>query len=141
MRLKGLRFAVTLLSLAVLPQLALAQGGTKDDGKIIEQATFALPTFEQVPDRFKRLYGREAVERVRNSPDLELLRIKYMSDGLKVSGFIYKPKDVAGRKLPAVIWNRGGAGDRELAIKNYKRSLELNPENANATAALKRIGQ
>ncbi len=30
-------------------------------------------------------------------------------------------------------------GDRELAIQNYKKSLELNPHNANATAMLKRL--
>jgi hypothetical protein len=30
-------------------------------------------------------------------------------------------------------------GERELAIKNYKKSLELNPQNANATDVLKRI--
>ncbi|HEX8335440.1 MAG TPA: hypothetical protein VF621_01840, partial [Pyrinomonadaceae bacterium] len=112
MRLKVLGFALTFLSLALLPPArAHAQAASKDDGKIVEQARFAPPTFEQVPDRFKQLYGREAIERVSNSPDLELLKIKYMSDGLKVSGFIYKPKDVAGRRLPAVIWNRGGAGD------------------------------
>jgi tetratricopeptide (TPR) repeat protein len=33
------------------------------------------------------------------------------------------------------------AGERELAIKNYKKSLELNPQNTNATAVLKRIEQ
>src|SRR5215210_7495913 len=109
MRLKGLKSAVALLSLVLLPQLALAQGA-KDDGKIIEQTPFAPPAFEQVPERFQRLYGREAIERVRNSPDLELLKIKYMSDGLKISGFIYKPKETAGKKLPTVIWNRGGGG-------------------------------
>jgi CubicO group peptidase (beta-lactamase class C family) len=32
-------------------------------------------------------------------------------------------------------------GDRELAVKNYKRSLELNPRNANAAAMLKKLGQ
>jgi CubicO group peptidase (beta-lactamase class C family) len=32
-------------------------------------------------------------------------------------------------------------GDRELAIKNYKRSLELNPKNANAVEHLKGLGQ
>jgi len=32
-------------------------------------------------------------------------------------------------------------GERELAVRNYKRSLELNPQNTNATAVLKRIGQ
>lgn len=123
---KGLKHAVVLWCLVMLPQLALAQGATKDDGKIVEQAPFALPTFEQVPDRFQRLYGREAVERVRNSPDLELLKIKYMSDGLKISGFIYKPKDVAGKRLPAVIWNRGGAGDDNvIGVANYLHFYEM----------------
>jgi dienelactone hydrolase len=126
MRLKSLGLALTFLGLSLLPQFTLAQGGAKDDGKIIEQATFALPTFEQVPDRFKQLYGREAVERVRNSPDLELLRIKYMSDGLKVSGFIYKPKETAGKRLPAVIWNRGGAGeDTIISTANYLHFYEM----------------
>lgn len=126
MRLKSLSYAVALLSLALLPQLAAAQGGAQDDGKIIEQAPFAPPAFEQVPDRFKQLYGREAIERVSNSPDLELLRIKYMSDGLKVSGFIYKPKNVAGKKLPAVIWNRGGAGDDTIiTAANYLHFYEM----------------
>ena len=126
MRLKGLRRAVTLLSLALLlPAAALAQG-EKENGRIIEQAQFTLPAFEQVPDRFKQLYGREAIERVRNSPDLELLKIKYMSDGLKVSGFIYKPKDVSGKRLPAVIWNRGGAGDDTIiSAANYLHFYEM----------------
>ena len=31
------------------------------------------------------------------------------------------------------------AGDKELAIKNYKRSVELNPKNTNAAAAVKRL--
>ncbi|HWS85860.1 MAG TPA: prolyl oligopeptidase family serine peptidase [Pyrinomonadaceae bacterium] len=126
MRLKGLRHAVILSSLVLLPQLALAQGGAKDDGNIIEQAVFAPPAFEQVPERFRRLYGREAIERVRNSPDLELLKIKYMSDGLKISGFIYKPKETAGKKLPAVIWNRGGAGDDTIiTAANYLHFYEM----------------
>jgi CubicO group peptidase (beta-lactamase class C family) len=32
-------------------------------------------------------------------------------------------------------------GDKELAIANYKKSLELNPSNENATAMLKKLGQ
>lgn len=30
-------------------------------------------------------------------------------------------------------------GDKELAIQNYKKSLELNPQNSNATAMLKKL--
>jgi dienelactone hydrolase len=115
-----------LLSLALLPALAFAQNTNAGDGRLLEQATFTLPTFEQLPDRFKRAYPREAVERMHNSPDLELLKIKYLSDGLKVSGFIYKPKDVAGRKLPVVIWNRGGVGeDTIISVENFLDLYEM----------------
>lgn len=30
-------------------------------------------------------------------------------------------------------------GDKELAIENYKKSLELNPDNTNAVEILKRL--
>jgi hypothetical protein len=30
-------------------------------------------------------------------------------------------------------------GDTELAIKNYRKSLELNPDNKNAVEMLKRL--
>jgi tetratricopeptide (TPR) repeat protein len=32
-------------------------------------------------------------------------------------------------------------GDKELAVQNYKKSLELNPNNANATEALKKLAE
>jgi tetratricopeptide (TPR) repeat protein len=31
-------------------------------------------------------------------------------------------------------------GDKELAIANYKKSLEMNPKNTNAAEALKKLG-
>ena len=31
-------------------------------------------------------------------------------------------------------------GNRDLAIRNYKRSLELNPKNTNAVQQLKKLG-
>jgi dipeptidyl aminopeptidase/acylaminoacyl peptidase len=38
----------------------------------------------------------------------ECQRVTYVSDGLKVVGFIWKPIDTAGKKLPLMIFNRGG---------------------------------
>lgn len=38
-------------------------------------------------------------------------KITYISDGLKVKGYIAYPKDI-NNKYPCVIWNRGGIGDR-----------------------------
>src|ERR1051326_7442671 len=93
-----------ILILGTCP-LALAQDNSSagSNGHIIEQTLFTLPTYDQIPARFKGVYSKEAVEEIENSPDLDLLKIKYMSDGLKVAGFIYKPKATSGKRLPLVI--------------------------------------
>jgi dienelactone hydrolase len=96
------------------------------DGKIIEQAVFALPTYEQIPDRFKTVYSKQVVEQIRNSSELELLKIKYLSDGLKISGFIYKPKNTTGKKLPAVIWNHGMISETsKIGVENYNDIYDI----------------
>lgn len=39
--------------------------------------------------------------------------IVYISDGLRVKGYLAYPKDIpAGKKLPCILWNRGGAKNR-----------------------------
>jgi dipeptidyl aminopeptidase/acylaminoacyl peptidase len=40
----------------------------------------------------------------------ECLRIRYLSDGIEVTGSIWKPHDVAGKKLPLIVYNHGGSG-------------------------------
>ncbi len=116
--------AVALLCAA---SAAFAQTGStaKTDGSIIEQLPYALPAYEQLSEDFKSIYSKEAVERIRSSPDLELLKIKYMSDGLKIVGFIYKPKQTAGKKLPVVIFNRGGLSDETIGPENYNYLYEM----------------
>ncbi len=40
-------------------------------------------------------------------------KITYMSDGLKVKGYLAYPSDIpAGKNIPLIIWNRGGYGDK-----------------------------
>lgn len=60
-----------------------------------------------------KVLGKEEYERRQSFSDYECQRIKYRSDGLKVVGFIWKPKNMAGVKLPLVIVNRGS--NRETA--------------------------
>ena len=43
----------------------------------------------------------------------ECIRMQYWSDGLRVSGFIFKPRRPTG-KLPVIVWNRGGHCDLGL---------------------------
>ena len=62
------------------------------------------------------------------SGDVEIAHIAYRSDGLRIAGYILSPVRV-DRKLPAMIYNRGGnrhyyaVGDRTLAfLEEFARS-------------------
>ncbi len=50
-------------------------------------------------------WGENSVE------DAIVKKITYLSDGLKIKGFLAHPKNIA-EKLPVIIWCRGGFGDR-----------------------------
>lgn len=108
---------------------------TATDGAIVEQSSCAArtDTYEQFMksyepfyteeveaakrqgivmqpfDKLKpRLASKEEFERRKIYAGMECQRIKYMSDGLKVVGHIWKPKNTDGKKLPLIIYNRGG---------------------------------
>ncbi|HWO96781.1 MAG TPA: prolyl oligopeptidase family serine peptidase [Bacillus sp. (in: firmicutes)] len=54
--------------------------------------------------------------------EVDIHKITYMSDGLKIKGFLLKPKKING-KLPLLVYNRGGMHDYGLV--NNKRLLYL----------------
>ena len=113
-----------------------AQNDTLSDGTIVAQTPCApnpVRTYEQYVEAFKRgqaaeveaaqregfrlelpadsspgLLSREEFERRRAYAGFECRRITYLSDGLKVVGFIWKPQDTAGKQFPLIIFNRGG---------------------------------
>lgn len=97
----------------------------KADGWIIEQSPFVLPPYEQLPEEARSAYSKEVVEKIRNQRELELLKIRYMSDGLKIVGFIYKPVKTAGKKLPVLIFNRGGLADETIGPENFRYIYEM----------------
>jgi dipeptidyl aminopeptidase/acylaminoacyl peptidase len=51
------------------------------------------------------------------SHDVEVHKLTYMSDGLKVKGFLIKPKKIDG-KLPLLVYNRGGMHDYGAVGRN-----------------------
>lgn len=83
--------AVVLAFLFVAAQAFAAE----PNGTIVERAAVTLTEAEQKD--VAELLARTSVE-----------RITYISDGLKVKGFLAMPKDGSDRKLPCVIFNRGG---------------------------------
>jgi dipeptidyl aminopeptidase/acylaminoacyl peptidase len=68
-------------------------------------------TMEVPPDYPSRLLTREEYEKRRAYKGFECRRIVYASDGLRVAGYLWKPKETMGKQLPLVIFNRGGVGD------------------------------
>jgi dienelactone hydrolase len=120
--------SLLVLGLCCVSVIAQANNSGSKDGAIVEQTPYTLPTYEQLGAQWTQLYSRDVVEKIRTSPDIEILRIKYMSDGLKIVGFINKPKTTAGKKLPAILFCRCGAGEE----------AKIGPENFNYLAEMHR---
>ena len=68
-----------------------------------EGFTMTLPA-----DMAPYLLSREELAKRQKYEGFECRRIRYASDGLAVTGFLWKPKETAGRKLPLILFNRGG---------------------------------
>jgi dienelactone hydrolase len=87
------------------------------NSKLLDSQLHHWPAYEELPGWAKQAYTPQSFYAMRNSTSLELVRIHYLSDGLKVVGFIYRPRITAGKKLPVILWCRGGVGG-DTAISN-----------------------
>src|SRR5215204_5060395 len=74
----------------------------------VEAATRDGVTIEPDSRLVSRLPSKDEYERRRAYAGFECQRIKYLSDGLKVVGYIWRPRNTIGKKLPLIIYNRGG---------------------------------
>ena len=79
-------------------------------GTLVETSPFVFPAYEDQYSELKEIFTKETYPRFSESPDLELLNMTYMSDGLKIVGFLYKPRVTEGREFPLIIMNRWGFG-------------------------------
>jgi len=78
---------------------------------IVAQSPCQFTTFQEQTSFTKRFYSEAEYERAKTSTSTECLRIQYLSDGLKVVGFLVKPRDPEGKRYPVAIYNRGGLED------------------------------
>lgn len=56
------------------------------------------------------LLGKEEFAERSAYAGFECLQIRYLSDGIEITGFIWKPQDAAGKKFPLIVYNHGGSG-------------------------------
>lgn len=93
-----------------------------DDGKIVEQTPYQFSVSSQeewlnaliskevdasVVQQLGTLYSAEAFDRYKSRTTVQAYRITYMSEGLRITGYMVRPKDIA-EPLPVVIYNHGG---------------------------------
>ena len=86
-------------------------------GTIVEQNAYRFPSYEQAV-RTTDVEGetdKASYEAVVNDNRFEFLKLKYVSDGLKVVAYLYKPRQTNDRKLPAIIFNRPSAIRNDIA--------------------------
>ena len=103
-----------LLALITLPLFfhlvaGVALSDDSKDGAIVERQTYQFPSYEKAlqTTNIRDVTSKEEYERAIRDPNFEFQRLKYMSDGLKVTAYLYKPTRVSESKLPAIIFNRG----------------------------------
>ena len=124
------------LLFTLLSGAATGMAESSADGTLVEDVACpanTITTYEQYSQRFRQMYAEEVeaarregftmatparlLESLPSPPELkrrqeyagfECRQIKYLSDGLKVAGFLWKPKDTSGPARPLIIYNRGG---------------------------------
>ena len=85
------------------------QSGTIVDSQVVEPSHI-------ITAQVKKLYDTGVIEQT------VLERITYMSDGLRINGYMARPSEPG--EYPVLIWNRGGTGNRG-ALDNMTAFLIL----------------
>jgi dipeptidyl aminopeptidase/acylaminoacyl peptidase len=71
-----------------------------------------FPPYDQTSAFTRRYYPQQEYEATSRRTTVDCLRIRYISDGLSVVGFIVKPRSAGGdTRYPVIVYNRGGFRD------------------------------
>ena len=68
-------------------------------------------TYEEISPIGKYRYDSISYENARNQKKYIFETFNYKSDGLEISGYLCRPKKTIGKKVPVIIYNRGGTGN------------------------------
>ena len=114
------RLVLSLLIVSSCTAEAYAQT-TPANGDVMAEVSYSLPPFAELPAAAQREVARhtapEAYEAVRQDPGFTLRKVRYLSDGLKVTAYVASTSAGAARR-PAIVFNRGSwvAGDQAPAL-------------------------
>ena len=78
--------------------------------QVIGKITIETP-HEKQTDFYKWYYNPKFYEKARNTKTFECLQIQYKCDTAFIEAWLYKPLKTSSKKLPIIIYNRGGMGN------------------------------
>lgn len=116
MRLLNLLLAQALLISAGCAFYA-AGAQAASDGAVVERKAYDFPSYERAVETtdVENYADRAEYDAAVGDTKFEFEKLKYMSGGLKVVAYVYRPKQTGGRKFPAVIFNRGSGPRGDIA--------------------------
>lgn len=87
------------------------------DGDVVERKAYDFPSYERAVEStdVENYAGKAEYDRAVNDTKFEFEKLKYLSGGLKVVAYVYRPRQTGGRKFPAVIFNRGSGPRGDIA--------------------------
>jgi dipeptidyl aminopeptidase/acylaminoacyl peptidase len=96
-----------VITLLISVATALGQATGRDNGKIVERTKYNFATFDKI-ERPEKSYLKEEYDAAVEDADFEMEKLTYLSDGLRIVAYLYKPKQTEGKRYPVIIFNRGG---------------------------------
>jgi dipeptidyl aminopeptidase/acylaminoacyl peptidase len=79
------------------------------DGTILASETCAITrSYSALDGQTRETYSKQLYEEARNQDVFECRRVTYMSDGLRVVGYVYAPKSRDSGPLPTILYAPGG---------------------------------
>ncbi|MFZ0429656.1 MAG: hypothetical protein WAO20_16180, partial [Acidobacteriota bacterium] len=105
----------------LLPLLAkpVLSGKTQADqsGRIVARQAYSFPDYETAATitDVKLYASSNEYEAALKDERFEFAKVVYLSDGLRVICYEYRPKKTDGRKYPAIVFNRGSYVRGEIA--------------------------
>jgi dipeptidyl aminopeptidase/acylaminoacyl peptidase len=94
-----------------------------NDGTLLEAQSYSFPAYDKT-EGIEFYSSRPEYEGAVADKQFEFKKLRYSSDGLSVTAYLYKPTQTEGKVYPAIIFNRGSgpAGDSApLLISMFHR--------------------
>ena len=100
-----------------LQQQIPGNSALQQNSVVVEQKIYVFPSYDKAVETtdVENYADRSAYEKTVVDTNFELRKLTYLSEGLKVKAYLYKPRRTDGLKFPTIIFNRGSVVRGDIA--------------------------